>query len=93
MFVVGDPIGIEVNLTFSKKTDSGEEPCVTKFTTGETVKFYTETTVSDSYTVNTYVQLIEPDGRTRYAYYTDPDFQPTDPLSFSDTEVPLYPGH
>jgi len=92
MFPLGDPIGIEVNLTFNKTTDSGEEPC-TKFTTGETVKFYTETTVSESYTVDTYVKLIEPDGRTRYAYYTDPDFQPTDPLSFSDTEVPLYPGH
>ena len=93
MFSLGDPIGIEVNLTFSKKTDSGEEPCVTKFATGETVKFYTETTVSESYTVDTYVKLTDPNGRTRYAYHTDPDFQPTDPLSFSDTEVPLYPGH
>ena len=92
MFPLGDPIGIEVNLTFNKTTDSGEEPC-TKFTTGETVKFYTETTVSESYTVDTYVKLIEPDGRTRYAYYTDLDFHPTDQLSFSDTEVPLYPGH
>ena len=92
MFPLGDPIGIEVNLTFNKTTDSGEEPC-TKFTTGETVRFYTETTVSESYTVDTYVKLTEPDGRTRYAYHTDPDFQPTDPLSFSDTEVPLYPGH
>jgi len=92
MFPLGDSIGIEVNLTFNKTTDSGEETC-TKFTTGETVKFYTETTVSESYTVDTYVKLIEPDGRTRYAYYTNPDFQPTDSLSFSDNEVPLYPGH
>jgi parallel beta-helix repeat protein len=92
MFLLGDPIGIEVNLTFNKTTDAGEETC-TKFTTGETVRFYTETTVSESYTVDTYVKLIEPDGRTRYAYYTDPDFHPTDQLSFSDTEVPLYPGH
>ena len=93
MFPVGDPIGIEVNLTFNKTTDPGEEPCVTKFTTGETVKFYTETTVSESHTVDTYAKLTEPSGRRRYAYYTDPNFQPTDQLLFSDTEVPLYPGH
>jgi hypothetical protein len=76
MFPVGDPLGIEVNLTFSKKTELGEIPFVTRFTTDETVKFYTETTVSEGYTVDTYVRLTEPNGRTRYAYYTDPDFQP-----------------
>ena len=93
MFLLGGPIGIEVNLSFSNKTDFGDIPYVTKFTTDDTIKFYTETTVSDSYTVDTYVKLTEPDGTERYAYYINPDFLPTDPLSFSYTEVPLYPDH
>jgi len=93
MFTLGNPIGIEVDLSFSKKTDSGEIPDITEFTTGDTIKFYTQTTVSESYTVDTYVKLTEPSGRTWYVYYDSPIFQPTDPLSFSDTEIRLYPDH
>jgi RHS repeat-associated protein len=93
MFPLGDPIGIEVNLYFNKVTNSGEESHVCQFTTGETVKIYTETTVIENYDVETYVRLTYPDGTTKkYAYHENPDFSPTDPLQFSETERPLYPG-
>jgi len=92
MFPLGDPIGIEVDLYFNKKTDSGDISHVSQFTSGETVKSITETTVAEDYTIETYVRVIFPDGTEKYAYRERSDFLPTDDLLFSDTERPLYPG-
>jgi hypothetical protein len=91
MFQVGDPVGIEVDLYFNKLTGSGESPRESQFTTGNTIKFITETTVVEDYTVETYVRLTYPDGITKkYAYHENPDL--SDQLKFSETERPFYPG-
>jgi len=92
MFQVGEPVGIEVDLYFNKKTDSGDISHVSQFTNGETVKSITETIVSEDYNVETYVKMIKPDGTVKYAYYENVDFLITDALQFSDTERSLYPG-
>ena len=92
MFPLGDPIGIEVDLYFNKKTDSGDISHESQFTTGETVKSITETTVAEDYTVETYVRMIKPDGTGKFAYHENSNFQPTDPLQFSDIKRSLYPG-
>jgi hypothetical protein len=92
MFPLGDPIGIEVDLYFNKKTDSGDISHVSQFTSGETVKSITETTVVEDYAVETYVIMIKPDGTEKYAYYESVDFSITDPLQFLDTERSLYSG-
>jgi len=92
MFQVGEPIGIEVDLYFNKSIDSVKTSHESQFTTDETVKLITETTVAEDYTVETYVKMINPDGTEKYAYYENVDFLITDQLKFSDTERPLYPG-
>jgi len=61
------------------------------FTTGD-VKDSTVTVTGSGYTVRTYVLMTKPDGAQRYAYYPNPDFNPTDPLYFSDIKRPLYGG-
>ena len=92
MFPLSDPIGIEIDLYFSKKTDSGDISHVSQFTNGETIKSITETIAAEDYTVKTYVKITKPDGTVKYAYYENVDFLITDPLQFSDTERPLYSG-
>jgi parallel beta-helix repeat protein len=92
MFQVGEPIGIEVDLYFNKSIDSVETSHESQFTTDETVKLIIETTVTEDYTVETYVKMIKPDGTEKYAYYENVDFLIADQLKFSDTERPLYPG-
>ena len=92
MFPLGDPIGIEVDLYFNKKTDSGDLSHVSQFANGETVKSITETTVAEDYTVETYVRMIKPDGTGKYAYRERSDFLQTDDFQFSDTKRSLYPG-
>ncbi|KAF5421463.1 MAG: hypothetical protein C5S44_06505 [Candidatus Methanocomedens sp.] len=89
IFQVGDPFGIEVDLYFNKAGSSGE---FSQFMSGDIVISIIETTVAEDHTVETYVKRIKPDGTIQYAYYENVDFQITDPLQFSDTERPLYPG-
>ena len=60
------------------------------FTTGETKQTKVTQTSGRFCTVKTYYQVTKPDGTKRYAYYPNPYFQPTDPLSFSDAKRPLY---
>jgi len=62
------------------------------FATGETKQTKVTQTSGRFYTVKTYYQVTKPDGTMRYAYYSNPNFQPPDPLSFSDTKRPLYEG-
>lgn len=91
MFQVGDPVGIEVDLYFNKLTGLVESPHESQLTIGDTIKFITETTVGEDYTVETYVRLTYPDGITKkYAYHENLDL--SDQLKFSDTEKPFYPG-
>jgi parallel beta-helix repeat protein len=92
MFPLGDPIGIEVDLYFNKKTDSGDISHTSQFASGETVKSITATTVVEDYTVETYVRMIKPDGTEKYAYRERSDFLQTDDFQFSDTKKSLYPG-
>jgi len=91
MFQVGEPIGIEVDLYFNKLTGLVESPHESQFTIGDTIKFITETTAGEDYTVETYVRLTYPDGITKkYAYHEKSDL--SDPLKFSETERAFYPG-
>ena len=90
MFQVGEPIGIEVDLYFNKLTGLVESPHESQFTIGDTIKFITETTAGEDYTVETYVRLTYPDGTTiKYAYHEKSD---SDELKFSETERAFYPG-
>lgn len=92
MFLLGDPIGIEVDLSFTKINESGEFMNADRFETGDTLRMSTETEVTEAYTVETYVRVTFPDGTRKYACYESVDFQIADSLKFSDVKTQLYPG-